>query len=103
MEDNELIAQFMGIELKYDMMGNDSPDYCAWGNLMKVVEKIRYLGSIDFVISIGGSTIISWDDGVAYYRNTNGLGRKSMETTREAIVEFIKWHNLKTNSADEPA
>ena len=64
-----------------------------WSWLMTVVEKIRFLGAVDFVISIGGSVVISWDDGTVYYNQNKGMGRNIIETTFESVVEFIKWYN----------
>jgi len=65
----------------------------SWDWLMPVVEKIRELGCVDIVISIKGSVVISWDDGIAYFKQTSGNGRNSIQTTYEAVIEFIKWYN----------
>lgn len=93
MEETDLIAQFMGTEIKMDMMGNEKPDYESWNELMPVCEKIRSLGNIDVVISIGGSVVISFDDGEAYYKQTKGMGRNSIDTIQEAVLDFIDFYN----------
>lgn len=64
-----------------------------WDWLMPVCEKIIRIGNIDFVISLGGSTCISFDDGVVYYNFIKGRGRGTIETVYEAVVDFINWYN----------
>lgn len=52
MTNNELIAQFMGTEVKVDMMGNDVPDYLNdFKSLMSVCFKITMDGCTHFSIN----------------------------------------------------
>jgi len=113
-DENKLIAEFIGwykcdcrpnIDTHY-MYGkrhwqsvyvSDMDFHKNWKSLMPVLEKIQSLGSIDVIISIKGSVIISYDDGTAYYEQTKGRGRNSIETAHEAAVKFIKWYNEKEN------
>lgn len=106
-EGNLIIAKFMGdkeyvhkahfkhwMREEAELIGiEDLQFHSSWDWLMPVVEKIRDLGSIDIVISIKRSVFISWDDGTAYFKQTLGNGRNSIETTYEAVIEFIKWYN----------
>jgi len=108
-DDNKLIAKFMGWykcdcnhTADHYMYGklhwqsvyvSDMDFHKNWKSLMPVLEKIQSLGSIDVVISIKGSVIISWDDSTAYYEQTKGKGRDSIETAHESAVTFIKWYN----------
>jgi len=94
MTGEDLIARFMGTEIKINMMGGETIRYNkSWDDLMPVLDKIHSLACIDVVISINGSCIISVDDGVAYYCQMKGRGRKSIETVYDSVLDFIKWYN----------
>jgi hypothetical protein len=95
-ENNKLIAKFMDLEIAFEdtsypcIMGKQNAwtpiKYDKdWNWLMQVVEKI------DTVCGIG---LHEWDE----YIN-GALCSKSIETTYNACVEFIKWYN--ENSAKE--
>lgn len=116
-EGNKLIAEFMGLSTMlnagdgytfpfpithgdFDSLyqtdcgfGEDLIYHESWDWIIPVVEKIQSLGAIDFVISVGHSVVVSWDDGTAYFEQTKGSGNKSIETVYAAVILFIKWYN----------
>lgn len=95
MKDNELIAQFMGTEIKCDMMGNENPNYGSWDKLILVVEKII---GMETTVTISNSScrINTWIIG---YNKV--IVAETKMATYWNVIEFIKWHNLKTKSANE--
>ena len=96
-ENNKLLAEFMGFEKETDptqrFYGNwFTQPTTAWGIrlevlhfdtdwnwLMQVVEKIDEVCGID---------LHEWDEHI-----NNALCSKSLPTTYNACVEFIKWYN----------
>ncbi len=93
MEEADLIARFMGTEIKMDMMGNEVPNYKSWNEIMPVCEKIRTLGNIIVDIELGGRVIISFDDGVAFYTKKYCYATKNIEAVYAAVIDFIKFYN----------
>jgi hypothetical protein len=81
---NLLIARFMGIQVKVDMMGNDSyrPDL-YWENLMPVVEKIEQMNEEKF-------DYVNYDKYQKVLALHISCGR---DVVYKAVVEFIKWYN----------
>ena len=88
MEDNKLLAEFMGKEWHNSFFAGVSiisPSNITykfdtdWNWLMQVVEKIDEVCGID---------LHEWDEHI-----NNALCSKSLHTTYNACVEFIKWYN----------
>ena len=110
-ENNQLIAEFMGVFDKILSTGNihswsDSPFYYTtedtrekvikniskyskyskdWNWLMQVVQKIRVLVMEDVTDDLYNSEY--WDN------ITHKLGELEIEAVYNACVEFIKWYN----------
>lgn len=76
MSNNDLIAQFMGIEVKMDMMGNENPDYMTWNELMPVCIKIRKTTPYNSYLAIETTSIFV-----------------TIEDVYKAVVEFIERYN----------
>lgn len=76
--------------------------HCSWDWLMPVVEKIEGMNieinnvitSVDITIVYGGCIIKDKDNLglVDIYKHSTDSSNK-LESTYEAVVEFIKWHN----------
>lgn len=77
-----------------EMMYNES-----WDWMMPVLKKIRGLGSVDVVLSVGGKFVISWDDGTAYFKADVPDGDSNICYVWKGVVSFIKWYN-RSYSAD---
>jgi len=92
MNENELIAEFMGVDyvdVDTYLEGNKELQYHkSWDWLMPVVDEIEYMGCE--VVMTNGECTISAD---GYYAKSFGKSRKS--ATYNALVEFIKWYNKK--------
>ena len=96
-ENNKLIAEFMGWKERTDPTERWFLYHTSWDWLMPVVEKIESVKAWHVEISTDSCTI------------HNGLLKKpvfetytptKIEATHEAVVEFIKWHN-KQNMSNE--
>jgi len=100
MENNKLIAEFMGMQLTdigwYDneeVLGlNDNTFdklkfHKCWDWLMPVVDKIEDMGC-EIVVTNGECTISGSND---YYKKSIGKSRR--DTTYKAVVEFINEYN----------
>lgn len=120
MEENKLIAEFMGMQNTdigwYDndevlqLQDNTFDDlefHKSWDWLMPVVEKIRNVTSYDRdrfnteVIICGNKTTIK-SGGYGEKKHSNFFFNKTVlgawntkEATYKAVVEFIKWYNAK--------
>ena len=106
MENNKLIAEFMGLEVLYRPNSNgfieisdtelcDVDDliyHTSWNWLMPVVEKIEDLG-YDVIIRQGTCEIRGEDVNGMEYDNFKCFDAGKHITTYSAVVEFIKWHN----------
>jgi hypothetical protein len=88
MSDNDVIAQFMGIEIKMDMMGNEKPDYMTWNELMPVCEKIMTLQT-NVTITNGSCKIKTWARGY----DTESICENLLISTYESVLRYIKWNN----------
>ena len=121
-ENNKLIAEFMGVFDKILSTGNihswsDAPFYYTtedtkekviknickyskydsdWNWLMEVVEKIEETeieNNILMLESIGNEAKFIYDDGCRFL-NSN-IGETKIEAVYNACIEFIKWYNEK--------
>jgi hypothetical protein len=101
MNDNKLIAEFMGYEITTDGISTLIKGDCynvtplpmyhlRWDYLMPVVEKIETLDCIEYVsITLNDVLIrIKGIDTIDYCRQGDKL-----YNTYSAVVEFIKWYN----------
>jgi len=98
MNENKLIAEFMGMELKPNECGRLFRYHKSWGWLMPVVEKIRKCKCYD-----GGDVFnyqfIIYNNRAEYY--AGGYSKKpskiflgyGKEAIYKAVVEFIKEYN----------
>jgi len=107
MENNKLIAEFMGMEDYQEMGEYVTPNYhSSWDWLMSVVEKIRKVPSWDRdkfsteVVIYGDKTSIK-SKGYGEKEHSKSFFNKSVrgkynsiEPTHKAVIEFIKWYNL---------
>lgn len=101
MENNKLIAEFMGIKLTenglaWDYINNPIPSYhTSWDELMPVVEKIN--DTERYEVCIGDShchiTDIENDNYKVRALTLSLQGKTTIEATHLAVVEFIKWYN----------
>lgn len=99
-ENNKLIAQFMGKDVLYETHIHHETTsktkvtkmqyHLSWDWLMPVVEKIE--SCFDGSVSV---TIDGDDVNIEYsmtYRH-NVFGYTKLESTYKAVVEFIEWYN----------
>lgn len=119
MEDNKILAEFLGLKVykgKNEYTGNEYyyynnenmedwegiPDYNSdWNSLMEVVEKIEDLKLengyqlYDFNITSFSTTIVDNFDGDALlYIERDKINNKSkLDTVFECCLEFVKWNN----------
>lgn len=102
LENNRLIAKFMGedslTEFNWVLFRNGiGVQYESnWSELMPVVEKIETsILDGDVVIKIeGDNCFITYGDTWNLYSTLDS----KIESTYQAVVEFIKWYNEQTNS-----
>lgn len=94
MKDNEIIAEFMGMEDYQEMGEYVTPNYDSdWNELMKVVDKIEEDEKYDVMILQYG-TIIRNQRGVDIVNNVANISfDNKREHTYQALIEFIKQHN----------
>jgi len=79
MEADDLIARFMGTEIKMDMMGNEKPNYKSWNELMPVCRQICKTTPYNSYLAIETMTVFA-----------------DIEDVYKAVVEFIEWYNSLT-------
>ena len=107
MEDNKLIADFMGSKVTtnnyfvngmYQTLKDEELKYNSdWNWLMEVVEKIESLTDINsngcFMVleSIGFNAKFIFDDGTRILKDNKGESK--IEAVYNACIEFIKWYN----------
>ena len=95
MENNKLIAEFMGV--KYPMLkGSDLQYHTSWDWLMEVVEKIESDERYDVEILQYGTRIIerTKTDLIEVVNNIADISFDSkIEHTYDAIVKFINEYN----------
>jgi hypothetical protein len=104
--DNELIAEFMGFKKVGNVMEKWEDGYTSvlccdikdlksyegyWDWLMPVVEKIEGLGGIRFMIE-KNRVMIVWAEH-EYFWNSGTTAQTKIQTTHDAVSEFIKWYN----------
>ena len=106
MNNNKLIAEFMGMELGddktmyYDDAENLHPPtrvnelkyHESWDWLMPVVEKIESLGYEFFIVEDRIKIAHNTDDSIDTIINFT-LGGSKKDATYKAVVEFIKTYN----------
>ena len=108
MEDNKLIAEFMGSKVTinnyfvngmYQTLKDEELKYNSdWNWLMEVVEKIESLTDINsngcFMVleSIGFNAKFIFDDGTRILKDNKGESK--IQSVYNACIEFIKWYNL---------
>lgn len=111
-ENNKLIAEFMGVQLFFGEPYNkdieqwevffdtlyetkDLAYHTDWNWLMPVVEKIEHIDSIDVNILTNGTRIYEWrSGGKVIIDNIADISfSNKIEHTYHAVVEFIKWYN----------
>jgi len=95
MDNNKLIAEFMGVEfMEASLDGDDfEPQFhTSWNWLMPVVEKIESLGySYD---RINADVFINTQEGENIIPNPMDYNTMTMrEKTYQVVVEFIKQYN----------
>jgi hypothetical protein len=114
MEDNKLIAEFMGfqqttlgwydaeetlirveIDNTFDTLRFDTD----WRWLMRVVDRIESIedGKYDVNILKNGTIIVDYGaGGMSICNNVGKIGYdEKIEHTYQAVVDFIKWYNQK--------
>lgn len=93
MNNNKLIAEFMGIKLTenglaWDYINNPIPSYhTSWDWLMPVVQKIESLG---YVFTIQGGKA---EYGEMISKTQSFIAEDKLSSTYKAVVEFIKQYN----------
>jgi len=98
MEDNELIAEFMGGKYDKDTSFPIHPDD-IWLPFHGIVRKeyLNYNKSWDWLMPVVEKIVppVGWPiDGIKYQTNVmNQLQYAKIEATYKAVVEFIKWYN----------
>ena len=110
MENNRLIAEFMGLRtnsygdynIDKDVMGfdmivcslADTKFHTSWDWLMPVVEKIEEDDEVDVNILLNGTRIFKWRTDTDIVNNVAQISfDKKIEHVYNAVVEFIKEHN----------
>ena len=114
MNDNKLIADFMGVQYKSDedyiktleemrlhnigyeqgYMESQLKYHESWNWLMPVVEKIEEDEEIDVNILLNGTRIFKWRTDTDIVNNVAKISfDKKIEHVYHAVVEFIKKYN----------
>lgn len=99
--DNELIAEFMGLNPKGSNFFKGFQYDRSWDELMPVVDKIETIGTpenkkVKFVLKQDTKNQVSWNltNGWSYNSELSCIhGKTKMETTYNAVVKFINWYN----------
>ena len=92
-ENNRMIAEFMGAS-GFDMLGEKvEPRYhTSWDWLMPVVKKIETdVLDGDISISIDGDNCTL--SSISYTIHCHATLNSKIESTYQAVVEFIEWYN----------
>ncbi len=90
MNDNEIIAKFMG---------HSPHEYTSWDQIMEVVDKIEGTFNSVYTHIMKGLTIssgryymyIEVDENPKYIRAY--YGKTKFDAVKKSVVEFIKWYN----------
>ena len=105
MNNNKLIAEFMGMEDHQEMGEYVTPNYnTSWDWLMRVVEKIESLGYEFTIVESRCKVSNNTDHSVEELFHIETIGSK-FKTTYDAVVQFIKVNKIevltsKIKSAD---
>tara|TARA_R110000744_G_scaffold55877_1_gene118026 strand:- start:46 stop:312 length:267 start_codon:yes stop_codon:yes gene_type:complete len=85
MNDNKLIAEFMGKEISPKTLSKNAwiPYDISWDWLMPVINKIRSMDSTYEVEEVGK---YDWDNEISHYEF-------DLELTYESVIKFIKEYN----------
>jgi hypothetical protein len=96
--DNELIAEFMGIDFTTkDAYLTYPPPICkrygrydqSWDWLMPVVEKINSIEGVSYIIEGKCAMEIGRNGARLAFQTTDSM----IETVYNTVIQFIKWHN----------
>ena len=105
MNNNKLIAEFMGMEDHQEMGEYVTPNYnTSWDWLMRVVEKIESLGYEFTIVESRCKVSNNTDHSVEELFHIETIGSK-FKTTYDAVIQFIKVNKIevlisKLKSAD---
>ena len=98
-ENNKLIAEFMGTWIKYRGVIKQYPPlyHTSWDWLMPVVEKVEEVEGFDMMEiqshSELGHSCTFYFDSDDYSQQRRMYGKNKLAATYKAVVEFIKWYN----------
>jgi hypothetical protein len=100
MNDNKLIAEFMGIEDCQQMGEYVTPNYhLSWDWLMTVIDKIEnfiFDENNSYDVTIGGTNYcVIQDINGDNIQIIKDNGNSKLDTTYQAVVEFINQYNNK--------
>ena len=96
---NKLIADFLGWTIDNQELNSyrkKEVDFeNNWNDLMKAVEKIEHIDSIDVNILTNGTRIYEWRTGgeVIVDNSADISFEYKIEHVYDAVVKFIKWYN----------
>jgi hypothetical protein len=115
LENNKLIAEFMGNKLFYDLVGdveknsswvdakfNVAKYHTSWDWLMPVIENIKEFNYNKRIIlhrfSFGlNYVVMKVELNRRFFDEKRMVSNNFLKQTYDLVVEFIKWYNKKTN------
>lgn len=102
-EDNKLIAAFMGLRLNTKIFNGD-----AWLDGKNVLHELKYDTSFDWIIPVvekienlgfsfitknEGSYIEKWHYKAKIIPHFSNIGETKMDGIYSVVIQFIKWYN----------